>query len=402
MKQNSGLIRKALFAFLCVTALAATAAFAADWPQWRGPARTGISHETAWTHQWPGGGPKKVWSKNVGQGFSSVAVVNGKLYTLGYANGKDTVHCLNATTGKPVWSYSYPCGAGDYEGPRATPTVDGDKVYIMSREGGVLCLNATTGKVVWGRDVAREQRAEQPQWGFAGSPLVEGNLVIFNIGGAGTALDKNTGKVMWRSNGDMAGYASPVAYTMGGQRAVAIFSGSGVVTVNPANGRTLWRHPWDTAHNVNAADPILAGTDVFISSNYGRGCALLRPSGSGASVVWENRNMKNHFNTCVLVKGYLYGNDENTLKCIDLRSGKEMWRMRGMDKGGLIAADGKLIVLTGRGELVIAAATPDAFKELARAQVLQGTTWTHPALANGMIYARSYEGDLVCLDVRGK
>ncbi len=384
-----------------VTPLLGAPAFASDWPQWRGPNRNGISAETGWTHHWGAGGPRKVWSAKVGEGFSSFAVVGGKLYTAGWANGRDTIWCLNALTGKPIWTYSYPCGEGDYGGPRATPTVDGANVYIMSREGGVACLNAQTGKVVWGRDLAREAGADMPQWGFAGSPLVEGNLVLFNIGSTGAALDKGIGKIIWKSGG-VGGYASPEAYSMGGQRAVALFSSKSVVAVNPANGRMLWQHPWVTSFDVNAADPLFAGTDVFISSNYGHGCALLRPGGGRAQVVWQNRSMRNHFNTCVMLNGGIFGNDQYTLRCLDLRTGAEKWSSSGMGKGGIIASDGKIIVLTGGGELVVAQATPARYNELARAKVLDGTCWTHPVLANGFIYCRSHEGDLVCVDVRGK
>jgi outer membrane protein assembly factor BamB len=174
------------------------------------------------------------------------------------------------------------------------------------------------------------------------------------------------------------------------------------VGVNPANGRRLWDFPWQTSYDVNAADPIFAGDTVFISSNYGKGCALLRVGGGRPSVAWQNRSMKNHFNSCVLLNGALFGNDENTLKCIDLKTGAERWASRGMGKGGLIAADGKLIVLTERGELVLAAAASDRYRELARTQILRGTCWTQPALANGLLYCRSHEGELVCLDMRAK
>lgn len=376
--------------------------FAADWPQWRGPQRNGISSETGWSHQWPSSGPRRLWTARVGQGFSSVAVVNDRVYTMGNTGNQDTVYCLNANTGRVIWQYSYPCSAGDYAGPRATPTVDGKNVYTLSREGLALCLNAETGKLIWQKDLARETGAYAPQWGFAGSPLVEGNQVLYNVGSAGTAVEKNTGRVVWRSGGGPAGYASPIAYNMGNQRVVALFVGNGIVGVNPANGRILWQHPWNTSFDVNAADPVLAGTDVFISSNYNRGCALLRPGRGRASVIWENRNMRNHVNSCVLIRGYLYGNDENTLKCLDLRTGQEQWRLRGIDKGGLIASDGKLIVLTGRGELLIASATPEQYTELARAKVLNGTCWTHPVLSGGRIFCRSHQGELIALDVRGK
>jgi len=375
---------------------------AADWPQWRGPQRNGISAETGWMSRWSGTGPRIVWRAQVGQGFSSVAVKSGRVYTMGNANGKDTVYCLNATNGKVVWSYSYPCAEGQYPGPRATPTVDGDRVYTLSREGHALCLNASTGKLIWSKDLPRETGARPPQWGFAGSPLIEGNLVIYNVGSAGVALDKASGRVVWKSGGAGAGYASPVAFTMGNQRGVAIFTGNSLVGVDPTNGRILWQHPWNTAYDVNAADPIFAGEYVFISSNYNRGCALLKVSGGRPQVVWENRTMRNHFNSCVLVDGYLYGNDEGRLACIDFKTGNERWRQGGMGKGGLIAADGNLICLTERGMLVIVKATPAKYTELSYAQVMRGTCWTHPVLANGFIYCRSHEGELVCLDVRGK
>jgi outer membrane protein assembly factor BamB len=374
---------------------------AADWPQWRGPLRNGVSSERGWFSRWPGSGPKRLWRAQVGEGWSSVAVVGNRVYTMGNTGNRDTVFCLDAGTGKVVWRHSYPCATGDYGGPRATPTVDGTVVYTISREAQAYCLNAANGKVIWGKDLKKEVGAQAPRWGFAGSPLVHSRRVIYNVGANGVALD-GAGRVSWKSGGAGAGYASPVAFTIGNQQGVAIFAASGLVAVNPLNGRRLWHHPWQTTYEVNAADPIFSGDRVFISSNYGKGCALLRVAGGKASVVWENRNMRNHFNSCVLIGGHLYGNDENTLKCIDLAGGAERWRSRGIGKGGLTAADGKLIVLTERGELVLAAASPDRYTELARAKVLTGTCWTHPVLAGGRIYCRSHEGELVCLDVRGK
>jgi outer membrane protein assembly factor BamB len=375
---------------------------AADWPHWRGPNRDGISAETRLLSQWPVSGPRRVWSVQVGDGYSSAAVAGGKLYTIGNRGNRDTVYCFNAATGAPMWNYAYPCTGADPSGPRTTPAVAGNFVYTLSLEGLALCLNATTGKVVWQRNLGRETNAQRPQWGFSGSPLVESNLVIYNLGTAGTALDRATGRPAWSSGAGAAGYATPVSYTLGNQHGVAIFAASGIVGVNPANGRRYWDFPWQTSYDVNAADPIFTGDTVFISSNYGKGCALLRVGQGRPSLVWQNRNMKNHFNSCVLLNGALYGNDENTLKCIDLKTGAERWQSRGMGKGGLIAADGKQIVLTERGELVLAAATADKYRELARTQVLRGTCWTQPALANGLLYCRSHEGELVCLDMRAK
>lgn len=379
----------------------AGSALAADWPQWRGPRRNGHSTETGLLSRFPFGGPRKLWTAQVGEGYSAVSVVGNRAYTLGNQGGQDAVLCLDANTGKQLWRFSYPCGPGDYGGPRATPDVDGGNVYTLSREGLAHCVNATTGKLVWRQNLQQATRAEYPQWGFAGSPLVYGNKVIYNVGTHGVAVDKLSGRVLWQTGGGRAGYAAPVAYNLGKQWAVAIFSGKALVGVNPDNGRRLWEHPWQTSYDVNAADPIFNGNTVFISSGYNHGCALLRLEGVRTQVLWQNRDMRNHFNTCVLVGNALYGNDDNTLKCLDLATGRERWRNRGIDKGGLIAADGKLIVLTGRGELVLASATPDRYNELARARVLGGETWTHPVLANGRVYCRNHGGELTCLNLRG-
>jgi outer membrane protein assembly factor BamB len=339
-----------------------------------------------------------VWSAQVGDGFSAVAVANGRLYTMGNRNNRDIVTCLDAKTGRQIWTYSYACGAGDYNGPRATPVVDGTVVYSFSREGHAVALSAADGKLIWNRDLVRLAGATPPRWGFAGSPLVDSGRIIYNAAGGGIALDGG-GRVAWKSGGT-AGYATPVPFTAGNRRGVAIFSEGGLVAVDPTSGRRLWHHPWDTQFGVNAADPVFAGDTVFISSNYNRGGALLRIGGARPAVLWENRNMRNHFSASVRVGGYIYGNDENTLKCIDARSGEERWRNRGIGKGGLIAADGKLLVLTERGELTVVQATPQRYVELASAQVLQGRCWTHPVLANGLVYCRSHEGRLVCLDLK--
>jgi len=391
-----------LFALGVLCALGAAASGrAADWPQWRGPARTGISTEADWGFKWPASGPPQAWTRQVGEGFSSVAVAGGRLYTMGNTGGKDVIHCVNAVTGKPVWSYGYPAAAGDYGGPRATPVVDGSAVYTLSRDGVAHCLNAVTGKVTWSRDLRKETGGETPKWGFAGSPLVLGGRIYYNVGGGGIALDGG-GRVLWKSRGGTAGYSSPVAYGTGKTMSILLFTEPGLVAVDAQSGRQQWLFPWTTNYGVNAADPLLINGNIFISSNYGTGCALLSVNGGRPTALWQNRNMKNHFNTCVLVNGSLYGNDENTLKCLDAATGQERWRSRGIGKGGLIAANGKLIVLTERGELLAVSAEPGAYKELARARVIDGTNWTHPVLANRRIYCRSHEGKLVCLDVSAK
>ena len=397
--------RRAIAAFhaaALILGAAAAPAAAGDWPQFRGPYRVGVSPETQWVSRWPAAGPRRLWTAQVGQGFSSMAVKAGRVYTMGNTADQDVVSCLQAATGKVVWQYRYPCRAGDYGGPRATPTVHENKVYTLSREGQALCLDAATGKLLWRRDVARELRAAAPQWGFAGSALIQGNLALYNVGKAGVALDKSTGRVVWNSGSGTAGYASPVPFTIRGRSGVAFFVADGIVGVDPRSGRALWQHPWQTSFDVNAADPVFFEDSVFISSNYNKGGALVRVGSGRPSVVWESRNMRNHFHASVLLGTSLYGNDENTLKCVDVRTGAERWRMRGMGKGGLIAAGSRLIVLTERGEVVVVGATPNQFTEIARAKVVDGTCWTQPVLANGLLYCRSQQGALVCVDLRAK
>lgn len=369
---------------------------AADWPQWRGPQRNGVSQE-AGLKPWSAGGPRRLWSAQIGEGYASVSVVKNRVYAMGNSGGRDTVFCLDANSGKVLWKHSYRQGAGDYGGPRSTPAVDGSVVYTLSRDGIACSLGSADGRVIWQKDLRRELGLEVPQWGFAGSPLVHAGKIIYNLGTSGVALD-GRGKVVWKSGRGKSGYASPVPYSIGGQKGVALFTANSLAGVDPNTGRVLWQHPWQTSYDVNAADPVIAGETIFISSNYGRGCALLRLAGGRPQVVWENRNMRNHFNSSVYAARAYYGNDENTLKCLDAATGAEKWRMRGgLGKGGLMVAGGKLLVLTERGELILANATPAGYQELSRTRVMGGTCWTHPVFANGKIYCRNHEGELVCL-----
>ncbi|MBM3459182.1 MAG: alcohol dehydrogenase, partial [Armatimonadetes bacterium] len=216
-------------------------------------------------------------------------------------------------------------------------------------------------------------------------------------------LNKKTGAVEWASGRGSSGYATPTPFTVAGQSGVAFFSGTGLAGLDPANGRPRWQFRWSTNYDVNAADPLFTSDSVFVSSGYGVGCALVRLTGGPPRPVWQNKNMRNHFHSSILISGAVYGNDDGRLRCLDLASGAEKWGGPAIGKGGLIAASGKLIILTERGELVVAEAKPDRYTELARARVVdRGECWTQPTLANGRIYARSHSGELVCVDVRAK
>jgi outer membrane protein assembly factor BamB len=385
---------------------------AEDWPRWRGPQADGVSRATNWTAQWPKEGPVQLWRAAVGTGFSSVAVSEGGVYTMGNDGTADNVFCFNAQSGKLVWKQSYPCPLDPnmFEGgPSGTPAVDGKQVYTSSRQGQVHCFEAVTGKLLWSRNLQKDLELVPPAWGFGASPLVEGNLVILNAGDHGVALDKATGKMVWASTvKDGAGYAAPVPYDAGTMRCVAIFATAGLVSVEAATGKELWRHPWPTSSDVNAADPIISGNQFFISSGYGTGGALVVVTNNRPVEVWKNQNMLNHFNSAVLYHGHLYGlsgqaGEDIELRCVALRTGELGWSQKIFGSyGTLMVADGKLIVFTERGELLVGAASPAGFKAISRSQVIGGKCWTPPVLSDGRLYCRNAQGTLVCVDVRGK
>ena len=385
------------------TAALGAEAAAGDWPAWRGPDRTGISAETGWRTDWAANPPKTLWTAKVGEGFSAVSVSKGRLYTMGNSSDTDTVWCLDAATGEVVWKHSYPCKPHDYKGPRCTPTVDGDAVYTLSNRGNLLRLDAAKGAVTWEVDVGKAVGAKPPQWGFACSPLVLGARLIIDVGPL-VALNKADGKVVWKSGSDEAGYASPIALDVGGKTLLASFNGYGPVVAAAADGKVLGRHRWETSYGVNATTPIIDGNTLFISSGYNRGAALFEVSESGLKVLWENKHMRNHANNCVLWKGFLYGFDgqvnEGRLTCIDLKTGDKKWSESSLRAGGLMMADGKLLLMNSKGEAAVVEASPDGFKELGRIAVLTGTCWTQPILAGGLLYCRNHPGDLVCLDLR--
>jgi outer membrane protein assembly factor BamB len=326
------------------------------------------------------------------------------MFTLGNADKTDTVVCLDASSGEQLWTFSYSEKRAPkyYEGgPSATPTVDGDHVFTLSKSGRIHCLAAADGTVVWMRDLAEELDLKAPKWGFAGSPLVQDHRVILNAGNTGVALDKGTGKTLWSSGEGPPGYSTPVPFIHGDEHCVALMGREEFLAVRVEDGRVVWRHPWETGPDVNAADPLVIGDGrFFISSGYGHGCALVKVEADQPRVLWENKDMRSHFASPVLWKEHLYGVDNKQLVCLDLVSGGVEWTERSVGKGSLMMAGGLMIVLSDKGELSIVAPSPTEFEVLSRAQVLGGKCWTVPVLSNGRIYCRNARGALVCLDVR--
>ena len=388
--------------------LSAHVCMAGDWPQWLGPNRDGVSSETEWQAVWPPAGPKVLWKANVGVGHSAVAIRNGLLYTMGNEKDIDTVYCMKADTGAPVWKHSYACERGRWPGPHSTPTLDGERAYTFSRQGHVFCFEASTGKVVWSRNVKAELNAKGPRWDYACSPLVLGEMLIVETGaeaGSIVAFDKSSGRVMWQVGNELPGHSSPVAFQLGGKTYVAVFTAAGLLGIDPDEGKQLWRYPWESNKPNESATPLVADDRIFISSAYGGGCALLKVQARGVTEVWRNHNMSNHFNNCMFWKGYLYGTHGHTggkppLRCLDFETGKVMWSKPIRGGAALLLAGGKLIMLTGRGDLVVVDPAPTGYRELSRAKILEKICWTPPVLSHGRIYCRNNNGDLVCLDVR--
>lgn len=400
-------MRRLRFTLMLALTLIAGVAAAADWPQFRGPNRDGISPEAAVLKSWPASGPKVLWKAPLGEGYSQVVSAKGRLFTLAQQGEEQVALAFDGATGKRLWrtriDREYNDGQGD--GPRSTPTVDGELVYVLSAHGKLAALRAANGQAAWQHDLRAEYGANPPQWGVSTSPLVEGNLLIVNVGGSGNksivAFDKTNGKPVWTSQGDGAGYSAPIAITVRGVRQVIVFTADAILSISPKDGRLFWRSGWKTDYDVNAATPIFLPPDkLFVSSGYGTGSALLQINRTNVAEVWRSRGMKNQFSSSVLHDGILYGFDNSTFKAIDAATGKERWKQRGFGHGSLILAGGHLIVLSDRGKLALVQATPEEYRELGNAQVIDGKCWTSPSLADGRLYVRNEE-ELIAFDWKG-
>jgi outer membrane protein assembly factor BamB len=415
-----GMIRRF---FLCLTlcCCAPPQGWAADWPQFLGPTRDGVYAGTDLADVWPADGPAVVWRKNVGAGFSGVAVADHLLILFHRLGDKEAVECLDARTGAPKWNYSYPTSYRDDfgfdEGPRATPCVANARVYTFGAEGMLLCLNLSDGKKVWQLDTKKEFRQDKGFFGMACSPLVEGNTVLLNIGGpdgAGiVAFDKGSGRVAWKSTDDEAGYASPVAATIHDRRYAFFFTRAGLVAADPADGKVQFQFPWRSRDNasVNAATPLIIDDMIFLSACYGTGAVLLRVRDNGVDAIWSGDDiLSNHYATSVRRGDFLYGingradpgfSPAPSLRCVELKTGKVRWQEDSVGAASIILAGDRLLVLTDKGELIRAAAAPEGFKAFARVQIMPDQVRAFPALADGFLYARGKD-KLFCFDLSRK
>ena len=381
------------------------------WPSYRGPGLDGISSQTGLLKTWPEAGPKVLWKTPLGDGYSGITIAGKHVYTMYSTADGEFVACFNVADGVELWRVRLDDNRPDQfgDGPRSTPTLDGDTVYALGARGILMAVKADTGATIWSKDLKAEFNAQVPRWGVSTSPLVEGDLVLVNAGGKPdgslVALDKKTGATRWKAYSDKPGYSTPLPVDIQGVRQVLFFTGSSLVSVTPVDGKVLWSVPWKTSYHINAAMPVLVAPDkVFVSSSYDTGAAVYQIKKSGdtwsTAEVWKSNVMKNHFNSSILHDGYLYGFDDKTLKCINALTGEESWGHRGFAKGSLLLADGHLLVFSEEGLLALVEATPSAYKEKARAQILEGRTWTMPSLADGTLYLRNQK-EMVALDITG-
>ena len=383
-----------------------------EWPQLLGPARNGVARLDG-----PVGEVSERWRVPIGSGLSGPVVVSDRVVIFHRKGGDEIVECLEAANGKQRWSMAYPSTysdsfGSDDNGPRATPTVDGGRVFALGAEGKLHAIDLESGRKLWAVDFRSELSAPLGYFGFGCSPLVEKDRIVLNVGGengAGVvALDVSSGKVLWKATDDEASYSSPVSMDTPGGRAIVLFTRSGLRLVDPASGKVRSSFPWRAriAASVNAANPIVAGDQVLLTASYGTGAVLLELKEASAVPVWKSDEaISAHYATPVFHGGHLYGFDGRVdsgtpaFRCVELATGKVKWSRDRFGGGTVLLAGGELVILTDEGELVIAQASTAGWKELRWKKVLDGPVRAYPAIAGGRLYARN-SGTLVSLDLK--
>lgn len=387
----------------------------ADWPQWRGPNRSGIATETGLMKTWPASGPSVVWSiSGLGEGYGSVAIKGDRLFVQGAKASESAVFCLNRADGKTIWvkTLGSKLGQDRGPGPRGTPTIDGDRLYALTENGDLGCLKLSDGSIVWARNILKDFGGRNPRWLISESPLIDGAHLIVTPGGEGAsivALDKMTGKTIWQTKelSDEAGYSSCVLADIQGVHTIVGFTGRAGVGVRASDGKLMWRYERVSNRTANITTPVVFDNKVFYTSAYDTGCALLSLKAEGGEVkaeeIYFNREMMNHHGGVVLINGYLYGFNNAILSCVEFATGKTVWRDRSVGKGTLTFADGQLFLLSENNVVGLAEATPTGYHEKGRFQIAdQGwPSWAHPVVCAGKLYIRN-QGTLACYDVKAR
>jgi outer membrane protein assembly factor BamB len=385
---------------------------ALDWPQWRGPNRDAVSTETGLLAEWPEKGPEVLWRIPVGSGYSGVSVSEGRLYTLWDEAGKQYLFSLDAKTGKEIWRRELGSAFTNHygDGPRSTPLVSDGVVFAIGTGGLLLAASKDTGTPLWQHDLVKEYASDLPSYGYSSSPLVAGDKLVVEAGGKDAsfmAFNKKTGEVAWTAGDDRPAYSSPINVSIAGVDQIVFWSAHGLHSVASGSGEALWSYSWETFCPVSG-DPLNTGTPLFLAPDRiyissGSGATAIRVSREGSSfaakTVWESDSMRSDVNTSLLLGDHIYGFDRGTLKSLDAATGEIGWKARGFQRGSLIAADGRLIVLGEAGNLALIDANPKEFVQTSSAKILEGKNWTAPTLARGKLYLRNHE-ELVCLKLK--
>jgi len=394
---------------LCI----ANSLFATDWPRFLGPNGDGfIADDKTLNTDWESNPPKTLWTRQIGLGCSSFAVVDGKALTLGNLNGQDFVWCFDAHTGELIWKHTYeePLGARSYSGgTSSTPTVDGDRVYTVSKQGKLFCLDFDSGEVQWERNYSDDFDGRRQSWGWAASPVVYNDWLLIDPGakdGALVALDKHSGEAVWKIGIEEPGYATPVVYNHQGRDRVAVFHKKALVGYDLEDpGDPLFRFSWRTSYGANASNPHYRDGKFYLSSGYGSGYAVIDISKPEPELLHRDRELILKVQTSVLVDDRViahYGGDRDPRDLIALNfdTGEIAWRQKVPgDLGNVIAIGDHLVVFTDSGHVILGKDGGDHFEELGRKHVLLGTSWAPPAYADGKLYLRNNLGKAVCLDV---
>lgn len=402
---------------LLLSLLLSGALQAADWPQWRGPNRDDHSPDKGILSDWGKKGPKRLWLFNeAGLGYSGFSISKGRLFTMGATEKAEQVLALDAATGKKLWAAElddrvYPNQWGD--GPRSTPTVDGDRLYALSANGVLGCLSVKDGKILWKVDLVKDLGGVLQDWGYTESVLVDGDRVICTPGGSqGTmaALDKMTGKVLWRTTEltENAQYSSPLLIDVNGKKQVVQLLMRTVFGADPENGKVLWKTKFPGAVAV-IPTPIYHNGHLYVTAGYGVGCRMLKLGDGEPELVYENNTMVNHHGGVILVDGKLYGHsDRGGWTCQDFMTGEEVWKDKSLDKGACGYAAGHLVCLEEKsGNVALVEASPEGWKEKGRFKLEpqtkkrkpQGKIWVHPVILDGKLYLRDQEY-IYCYDVK--
>ncbi|CAN5519296.1 hypothetical protein BH23ACI1_BH23ACI1_13870 [soil metagenome] len=381
------------------------------WTDFRGPERDGHYREQPVRLDWPAGGLRPIWKQPAGGGYASFVIARGRAFTIEQRGAQEVAAAYDVLTGRELWTNRWTAAFRESmggDGPRATPTWDEGRLYVLGGQGELRVLDEDTGNMIWRTNILQDAGADNLPWGMAASPLIVDDTVVVLPGGQNgrsiVAYDKRTGTSAWSALDDRQSYSSPMLVTLGGVRQILVFSATRLMGVTPERGELLWEFPWKTSYDVNASQPIVLGENrVFVSTGYGTGAAVIELTRSGSRFtvreVWRNIRMKNQFTSSLLHEGYIYGLDESILACVNAETGELMWKGGRYGYGQVMLTGGHLIVLTEDGNLVLVRATPDRHEEIVRFPALDGKTWNHPAMAYGYLLVRNLK-EMAAYDLR--